>query len=199
MKIVIIDYGAGNTKSVEFAFKRLGIEAVLSSDANDIIAADGVVFPGVGHAQHAMQQLKNKKLDLLIPTLKQPVLGICLGMQLMCAFTEEGNTEGLGIFDIEVNKFQNDVKIPQIGWNQLKITENELFKGLKTNEYFYFVHSYYAPIDEYMIGSTCYGIEYSAALQKNNFYACQFHPEKSGVNGEIILKNFIELCELYQL
>ncbi len=192
MKIVIIDYGAGNIQSIKFAFQRLGYEAVLSSDANEIREADKVIFPGVGEASSAMKKLKESKLDLIIPELKQPVLGICLGMQLMCHSSEEGNTQGLGIFDVDVLRFSNDVKVPQIGWNQINHLKSDLFKGIGENEHIYLVHSFYAPLCKETIAQAEYGIAYSAALQKDNFYGTQFHPEKSSDAGEQILRNFLE-------
>lgn len=193
MKTVIIDYGAGNVKSVMFALKRIGVEAILSNQTEEIWNADKVIFPGVGHANAAMLKIKQTGLEKLIPNLKQPVLGICLGMQLMCRFSEEGNTKGLGIFDLEVMKFSSENKIPQIGWNQIKELKSPIMKGVKENEFMYFVHSYYVPLAEETIAKADYGLTYSAALQKNNFYGCQFHPEKSSEAGELILKNFIEL------
>jgi len=192
MKIVIIDYGAGNIQSIKFAFQRLGYEAVLSSDANEIREADKVIFPGVGEASSAMKKLRESKLDLIIPELKQPVLGICLGMQLMCHSSEEGNTQGLGIFDVDVHKFSNEVKVPQIGWNQINHLKSDLFKGIRENEHIYLVHSFYAPLCKETIAQAEYGIAYSAALQKDNFYGTQFHPEKSSDAGEQILRNFLE-------
>lgn len=193
MKVVIIDYGAGNTKSVQFALKRLGVEAVLTNNEELISKADKVIFPGVGHANSAMEKLRLVGLDKVIPNLQQPVLGVCLGMQLMCKFSEEGDTHGLGIFDLNVLKFTAENKIPQIGWNTIVDLKSELFNGLQENDYMYFVHSYYAPLTKETIATAQYGINYSAALQKNNFYGCQFHPEKSGVKGELILKNFLNL------
>lgn len=193
MKTVIIDYGAGNTKSVQFALKRLGIEAVLTNNFDLILKADKVIFPGVGHASSAMEQIKRFGLEQLIPTLKQPVLGVCLGMQLMCKFSEEGNTYGLGIFDLNVKKFGTENKIPQIGWNTIFDLKSKLLNGLDENEFMYFVHSYYVPKSNFTIATANYGLNYSAALQKNNFYGCQFHPEKSGDKGELILKNFLDL------
>ncbi len=192
MKIVIIDYGAGNIQSIKFAFQRLGYEAVLSSNANEIREADKVIFPGVGEASSAMKKLRESKLDLIIPELKQPVLGICLGMQLMCHSSEEGNTQGLGIFDVDVLRFSSEVKVPQIGWNQINQLKSDLFKGVRENEHIYLVHSFYAPICKETIAQTEYGIAYSAALQKDNFYGTQFHPEKSSDAGEQILRNFLE-------
>ncbi|TVZ27819.1 glutamine amidotransferase [Gillisia sp. Hel_I_86] len=193
MKIVIIDYGAGNIQSIKFAIQRLGFEAVLSSDEQEIKTADKVIFPGVGEASSAMRMLKQSKLDLLIPTLKQPVLGICLGMQLMCTKTEEGDTTGLGIFDVPVIKFNNSVKVPQIGWNQISDLHSPLFKDIKELEYVYLVHSFYVPECEETIATSEYGLKYSTALKKGNFYGVQFHPEKSSDAGEQILKNFLEL------
>jgi len=193
MKLAIIDYGAGNIKSIQFAFKRLGIDAVLSNDPEEIKSADKVIFPGVGEASSAMTKLKESGLDALIPELKQPVLGICLGMQLMCNSTEEGNTKGLGIFDVDVKRFSNEVKVPQMGWNTISDLDSPLFEGIKENDYMYLVHSYYAEDSEESIAKTQYELEYASALQKDNFYGVQFHPEKSGKSGEKILKNFIEL------
>jgi glutamine amidotransferase len=193
MKIAIIDYGAGNIKSIQFAFKRLSYEALLTNNADIIKQADKVIFPGVGEAGHAMKMLKASGLDQLIPTLKQPVLGICLGMQLMCQHTEESNTKGLGIFDVEVRKFTNAVKVPQMGWNTISNLKSNLFKDISEGEYMYLVHSYYAEQCKEAIATTHYEIDYASALQKDNFYGVQFHPEKSSKAGEQILKNFLEL------
>jgi glutamine amidotransferase len=193
MKVVIIDYGAGNIKSIQFAFKRIGVEAILTQDLTKIQQADKIVFPGVGEAGSAMKKLKEVQLDLIIPELKQPVLGICLGMQLMCNETEEGNTKGLGIFDVSVKKFSNQLKVPQMGWNNVFNLKSKLFSNLKNQEFMYLVHSYYVEQCEYEIASTNYGLNYASALKKDNFYGVQFHPEKSSVAGEKILKNFIEL------
>ena len=193
MKLVIINYGAGNIKSIQFAFKRLGFDAVLSNNAEEIKAADKVIFPGVGEAKSAMQMLKASGLDTLIPTLKQPVLGICLGMQLMCNSSEEGNTKGLGIFNVDVKKFSNQVKVPQMGWNTISNLKSPLFKEIKENAFMYLVHSFYAETCKDQIATTNYEFNYASALQKDNFYGVQFHPEKSSVTGEQILKNFIEL------
>lgn len=192
MKIVIIDYGAGNIQSIKFAIKRLGYEAVLSKDAGEISNADKVIFPGVGEAGSAMKMLRSTGLDKLIPTLKQPVLGICLGMQLMCKSSEEGNTQGLGIFDVKVVKFNDELKVPQIGWNQIFNLESPLFKSINENEYVYLVHSYYVPECEETIAKTEYGVEYTSAIKKDNFYGVQFHPEKSSDAGAKILENFLK-------
>ncbi len=193
MKLVIIDYGAGNIKSIQFAFKRLGIDAVLSNNPEDIISADKVIFPGVGEASNAMQKLRESRLDKVIPTLKQHVLGICLGMQLLCNSTEEGNTKGLGVFNTEVKRFSNTVKVPQMGWNTITSLKSKLFSNIKDNEYMYLVHSYYAEQCPQAIATTNYNIEYASALQNKNFYGVQFHPEKSSTVGALSLKNFIEL------
>jgi len=192
MKIVIINYGAGNIQSIKFAIKRLGYEAILSHDIVEIQSADKVIFPGVGEASSAMSKLRASGLDKLIPNLKQPVLGICLGMQLMCHSSEEGDTKGLGIFDVDVIKFTNEVKVPQIGWNQIANLKSELFKNIKEKEHIYLVHSFYAPICEETIAESEYGLKYSAALAKDNFYGTQFHPEKSSDVGEKILENFLK-------
>ncbi len=193
MKIVIINYGAGNIQSIKFAIQRLGYEAILSDDAEEIKSADKVIFPGVGEASSAMEKLKATGLDKLIPTLKQPVLGICLGMQLMCNYCEEGNTQGLRIFDADVIKFDASEKVPQIGWNQIENLNSDLFKGINEKEFMYLVHSFYVPLNNEAIATTEYGIKYASALQKNNFYGTQFHPEKSSKAGAEILKNFLEL------
>ena len=193
MKIAIIDYGAGNVQSVLFALERLGFEGIVTNDWNTIKKADKVIFPGVGEASSAMKMLQESGLDVLIPTLKQPVLGICLGMQLMCKYSEEGNTNGLGIFDVNVVKFSQEVKVPQMGWNTIFNLKTPLFEGIKENEFMYLVHSYYASLCENTIATTNYELEYSTALQRDNFFGVQFHPEKSGVFGAQILKNFLNL------
>ena len=193
MKIAIINYGAGNIQSILFAIERLGYTAVLTNNPDEIQQADKVIFPGVGEASYAMQKLKESGLDSLIPTLKQPVLGICLGMQLMCNHSEEGNTDGLGIFDANVIRFSNNVKVPQMGWNQIYNLKSSLFQGINDNEYMYLVHSYYVPNYKEAIATTNYDVEYASALQKDNFYGTQFHPEKSGDIGEQILANFLKL------
>ena len=193
MKIVIINYGAGNIQSIMFAIERLGYKAVLSNNPDEIKAADKVIFPGVGEASFAMKMLRESGLDTLIPTLKQPVFGICLGMQLMCKHSEEGDTKGLGIFDVDVVKFSSKVKVPQMGWNTIYNLKSDLFKGIAENEYMYLVHSYYAPLCAETIATTNYELEYSSALENDNFYGTQFHPEKSGDIGEKILENFLKL------
>jgi len=193
MKIVIINYGAGNIQSIMFAIERLGFKATLSNNPAEIKAADKVIFPGVGEASSAMKMLLESGLDNLIPTLKQPVLGICLGMQLMCKQSEEGNTKGLGIFDVDVLKFSPKVKVPQMGWNTIYNLKSPLFDGIAENEYMYLVHSFYAPDCAESIATTNYEVEYASALQKDNFYGTQFHPEKSGDVGEKILGNFLQL------
>lgn len=193
MKIVIVNYGAGNIQSIKFAIERLGYEAILSNNPEEIKSADKVIFPGVGEASSAMTKLRESGLDSLIPKLKQPVLGICLGMQLMCHSTEEGDTKGLGIFDVDVIRFTNEVKVPQIGWNQIRKFKSELFDSVNEEDYIYLVHSFYAPICKETICETDYGINYSSGLQKDNFYGLQFHPEKSSDVGEQILKNFLSL------
>ncbi len=191
MKIAIINYGAGNIQSIIFAIERLGYHAVLSKDPTEIKAADKVIFPGVGEASYAMKMLKESGLDTLIPTLTQPVLGICLGMQLMCNHTQEGNTDGLGIFDVNVIKFTSKVKVPQMGWNTIYNLKSDLFKEVNEKEYMYLVHSFYAPLCKETIATTDYEVEYSSALENCNFYGTQVHPEKSGDVGEQILKNFL--------
>lgn len=193
MKIVIINYGAGNIQSIKFAIRRLGYEAILSNDAAEIRQADKVIFPGVGEASSAMKKLEDSGLHDVIAELKQPVLGICLGMQLMCNSTTEGHTQGLGIFDVDVLRFSDKVKVPQIGWNEIINLKSDLFKGVEENSHIYLVHSYYAPLCEETIAETTYEQNYSAALKSNNFYGTQFHPEKSSGVGTRILKNFLEI------
>ena len=192
--IAIIKYNAGNVQSVQYALQRLGVASVVTDDETAIRQADKIIFPGVGHANAAMQYLRERKLDSLIASLQQPVLGICLGMQLLCNHSEEGDTKCMGIFDTDVKLFQaTDFKIPQIGWNNIYDYKSVLFDGLSPEAFVYTVHSYYAAVSENTVATTNYILPYSAALQKNNFYGVQFHPEKSGKVGETILKNFIEL------
>ena len=193
MRIIIINYGAGNIQSIKFAIQRLGVEAVLTDDESEIRNADKVIFPGVGEASSAMEKLITTGLDKVIPTLTQPVLGICLGMQLMCNHCEEGNTQGLNIFDVDVVKFDGAEKVPQIGWNQIENLKSDLFKGISEKEYMYLVHSFYVPLNNEAIATTNYGIKYASALQEKNFYGVQFHPEKSSKAGAQILQNFLEL------
>jgi glutamine amidotransferase len=197
MKTVIIKYNAGNIRSVLFALDRIGVEGVVTDNPEEIRAADRVIFPGVGEASTAMNYLKERKLDLLIKDLKQPTLGICLGMQLMCKHSEENDTPCLGIFDVEVKKFQSPVdnllKIPQIGWNNITGLYSSIFEHVPENSYMYFVHSYYAALAAETVATTNYVINYSSALQKDNFYAVQFHPEKSADAGQQILENFLKI------
>ena len=192
MRIAIIDYGAGNVRSVQFALERIGYQASCTNLIDEIREADKVIFPGVGEASSAMAELKRYRLDELIPRLEQPVLGICLGMQLMCRFSEENKTECLGIFPVDVLRFDEKHKVPQIGWNRITSLGSGLFRGLEEGSYVYYGHSYYIPDNNFSIASTDYGLVYSGAIWKDNFYACQFHPEKSSDVGERILKNFIE-------
>jgi len=192
MKVVIIKYNAGNIRSVLFALERIGVNAIVTDDHDEIRSADRVIFPGVGEASSAMKYLTEKGLDKLICSLKQPVLGICLGMQLMCSHSEENDTPCLGIFKQEVKKFpEAGLKVPQIGWNNIVDLKSPLFYGVSENAYMYFVHSYYVENCLDAIAKTDYVIEYSSAIQKNNFSAVQFHPEKSGEIGQKILENFI--------
>ncbi|AKQ45572.1 imidazole glycerol phosphate synthase [Rufibacter radiotolerans] len=193
MKTIIVDYKAGNVQSVLFALERLGVQATVTSNAEEIKSADKVIFPGVGEASSAMRALKEKNLDQLLPTLTQPFLGVCLGMQLLCQHSEEGDTEMLGIIPVQVKRFEVALKVPHMGWNNLHDLNGPLFSGIKENEYAYFVHSYYAPVTEYTIAQSSYPEPFSAALQYQNFYAVQFHTEKSGPAGAQILQNFLQL------
>ncbi|HEY1018882.1 MAG TPA: imidazole glycerol phosphate synthase subunit HisH [Sediminibacterium sp.] len=193
MKLAIVKYNAGNIQSVLYALERIGMEALVTDDHAELQSADKVIFPGVGEASSAMNYLKERELDTLIKNLTQPVLGICLGMQLMCTHSEENDTECLGIFDTEVKKFTGELKIPQIGWNLVQEGKQPLFTGIQKDPYCYFVHSYYAALCEETAAVTEYGVRFSSALQKGNFYGVQFHPEKSAAVGEQLLKNFIHL------
>lgn len=193
MKLVIVKYNAGNIQSVLYALERIGREAIVTDDHAAIEKADKVIFPGVGEASTAMAYLKERKLDRLLKNLQQPVLGICLGMQLMCRHSEENNTECLGIFDTDVKKFEGGLKTPQIGWNTVNKLTAPLFTGIEPGAYCYFVHSYYAALCTETAAVTDYGEEFSSALQKNNFYGVQFHPEKSAATGEKIIANFLSI------
>ncbi|MFW5699394.1 MAG: imidazole glycerol phosphate synthase subunit HisH [Bacteroidota bacterium] len=196
MKIAIIDYNAGNIRSVDFALKRFGVDAEITNVHENILSADKVIFPGVGEASSAMKYLRKHKLDELICSLRQPVLGICIGLQLMCSHSEEGDTECLGIFEEKVKKFlSNDhqMKIPQMGWNTIYDLKTAMFDPSLEGQYVYYVHSYYAETGKNTIAKTSYASEFSAGLHKDNFYATQFHPEKSGTVGAQILKNFLAL------
>ncbi len=191
MKVAIIKYNSGNVCSVQFALERIGISALVTDDAAELKSSDRVIFPGVGEASGAMNYLRNQNLDKLIVDLKQPVLGICLGMQLMCDFSEEGKTQCLGIFNQNVLKFSDTNKVPQIGWNTISNLNSTLFNKISEEEYMYFVHSYYVELGENTIANTNYGFTYSSAVEKNNFFGVQFHPEKSAEVGQLILKNFL--------
>jgi len=196
MKIAIVKYNAGNIRSVVNSFSRLGVETIVTDDSQVLSAADRVVLPGQGKASTVMKYLKERGLDELIRSLRQPVLGICVGMQLMCQHSEEDGTECLGIFPLDVKKFRPthpEDKIPAMGWNDIVDLKTPLFRGVKPKEFVYFVHSYYAPVCQYSIATTDYIQPYSAALNKDNYFATQFHPEKSGMVGERIIKNFLEL------
>lgn len=202
MNVAIIKYNAGNVQSVLYALQRLGTNAIVTDEVHEITSADKVIFPGVGNAASAMAYLKEKKLDEVIVSLKQPVLGICLGLQLLCNSSEEGNTKCLGIFDSTVRKFNDSVfqnknlvpyKIPHMGWNTIEHLSSPLMKDVAENSYVYFVHSYYAEPSDETIARTDYINPFSAAIHKNNFYGVQFHTEKSGLAGEQILKNFLNI------
>lgn len=193
MNTIIIDYDAGNVKSLQFALERLGVKAVLTNNLELIAASDRVIFPGQGQAVSAMKKLKKNGLDQLIPALKQPVLGICLGMQLLCDKTEEGETNGLGIVPTKVIRFPNTVKVPQMGWNVVTHSNTGLFQGIEQGCYMYLVHSYFVPIEPETSAKSNYAGEYSVGIKKNNFYGVQFHPEKSGKAGSQLLENFLKI------
>jgi glutamine amidotransferase len=193
VKTVIVKYNAGNVISVTNALHRLGVEPDITDDPEKLASADKVIFPGVGEASTAMNYLKQRGLDRILTNLKQPFLGVCLGLQLMCKHSEENDTECLGIFDLNVKKFPPKDKVPHMGWNKLKMKEHPLFKGAPSNVFFYYVHSYYAERGPETIATSEYILPFSAALHKDNFYAIQAHPEKSGQDGQIILQNFLDL------
>jgi imidazole glycerol-phosphate synthase subunit HisH len=191
--IAIVKYNAGNIRSVQNGLSRLGYRSVITDDKNEILKADKIIFPGVGEASSAMKYLKERDLDQLIVSLRQPVLGICLGLQLMCRYSDEGNTEGLKIFDTDVKMFPRVDKVPHMGWNNFTTVKGALFNNIRIEEDVYYVHSYYAEISLQTIAVCNYILPFSAAMQSGNFYATQFHPEKSAAVGERILKNFLEL------
>ena len=196
MKVAILKYNAGNVFSVDCALRRLGVEPIVTDNVEQLRRADKVVFPGVGEASSAMAYLRSRHLDELIRSLTQPVIGICIGQQLLCRNSEEGNTECIGVFDTSVKLFSEapGVKVPEMGWNTIKpLVDNPLLKGIDENSYVYYVHSYYVPVCDDTIAVTDYSLPFSAAMNKDNFYATQFHPEKSGGVGELILKNFLIL------
>ena len=196
MDVAILKYNAGNIYSVVNALRQLGVEPKLTDDPELLAKADRVIFPGQGEAKGAMDYLLARGLDIVIRTLKQPVLGICIGQQLLCKHSQEGNTPCIGIFDVPVIRFQpnrHEQKVPAMGWNSLHDLQSPLFEGLQENDYVYFVHSFYVPLSPWTVATTDYILPYSAALQKDNFYATQFHPEKSGKVGQRILENFLQL------
>jgi len=196
MKVAVVKYNAGNIRSVDYALKRLGVEAVITADKEELQSADKVIFPGVGEAETTMNHLKATGLDELIKNLRQPVFGICLGMQLMCRYSEEGEVDCLNIFDVDVKRFipqKHEDKVPHMGWNTIGETNSKLFEGFTEEEFVYFVHSFYVPTCDFTAATTDYIQPFSAALHKDNFYATQFHPEKSGKTGEKILTNFLNL------
>ena len=191
--VAIIDYNVGNVKSLQFALERLGVKSILTNDYGLIKKSEKVIFPGQGAASTAMDKLKEVGLDKLIPNLKQPVLGICLGMQLLCENTEEGDVDGLGIIKCNVIKFSDKLKVPQMGWNKVKKLRTRLFNKINEGDYMYLLHSYFVPTINETIGQSEYGLTYSVAVQKENFFGVQFHPEKSSAAGSQLLKNFLEL------
>ena len=196
MNVAVVKYNAGNVYSVVNSLRRLGVEPLLTDNVEDIKSADKVVFPGQGEAASAMDYLRRYGLDVVIKGLRQPVLGICIGQQLLCWHSEEGNTDCLGVFDVDVRRFQpscHEDKVPAMGWNSLYGLESPLFKGVSDGEYVYFIHSYYVPVCDFTVANSDYIQSYSAAMHKDNFYATQFHPEKSGRVGEVIMRNFLEI------
>jgi imidazole glycerol-phosphate synthase subunit HisH len=193
MKIGILSYGAGNVASVQNALERLGVNSFISDKPEELMQADKLIFPGVGHASHAMERIKHKGLDSVLELFDRPLLGICLGMQLMGKISDEGSTDGLGLLDFSVKLFKITEKVPHMGWNSIEIEQNPLFNGIPNGSYFYFVHSYYAEICENATAKCIYEIPFTAAVWKNNLFGVQFHPEKSGEVGMEVLKNFIEL------
>ena len=196
MKVAVVKYNAGNIRSVDYALKRLGVEAVITADKEELQSADKVIFPGVGEAETTMNHLMATGLDELIKNLRQPVFGICLGMQLMCRYSEEGEVDCLNIFDVDVKRFvpqKHEDKVPHMGWNTIGQTNSKLFESFTEEEFVYFVHSFYVPTCDFTAATTDYIHPFSAALHKDNFYATQFHPEKSGKTGEKILTNFLNL------
>lgn len=195
MKVVIIKYNAGNVQSVIYALERIGADYLLTDVAEEIVKADRIIFPGVGHAGSAMKSLVQSGLDKIIPDLKQPFLGTCVGMQLLCNYSEEADTKCLGVFDVPIIRFNKDLslKVPQTGWNNIFGLKSKLTEGVKESSYVYYNHGYYAPLCENTVATTHYGLDYSAILQKNNFYACQFHSEISGQIGQTIFENFLKL------
>jgi glutamine amidotransferase len=193
MNVAVIKYNAGNTRSVVNALDRLGVAALVTAEPEIIRASDKVIFPGVGHASAAMQSLRESGLDKLIPTLSQPVLGICLGMQLMCAYSEEGDTVGMGIFPNRVRLFGGGLKVPHMGWNTTWANSGSLFEPLAQKPYFYFVHSYFCEVNGHTASITDYGQPFSSAIEHKNFFGVQFHPEKSGSTGQQLLERFLAI------
>lgn len=195
MKVAIVKYNAGNIYSVVNALRRLGVEPMLTDKAEELMSAERVIFPGQGEASNAMTYLREHRLDEVIRSLKQPVLGICIGQQLLCQHSEEGDTDCIGVFPLDVKRFnpeRHEDKVPQMGWNSIHDLKSPLFKGINENDFIYNVHSFYVPQSEFTIATCDYIIPYSAALNKDNFYTCQFHPEKSGKVGQQIIQNFLE-------
>ena len=195
LKVAILKYNAGNTQSVIYALQRLGVEPIVTDDKEQLLSADKIIIPGVGEASSAMKYLKEKQLDSLIKDFKQPTLGICLGLQLLCTHSQENNTTCLGIFDTKVKKFvSSEQKVPHVGWNTITELKSTLFDGLNENTFVYYVHSFYAEKSAYTVAQTDYaGVLYSGALQKDNFFATQFHPEKSSLDGQRIVENFLKI------